>query len=202
MVGRLLNINHNPGVMKKYIVISALIFCGYLASAQSGCTCLPEGITFSTQSQIDSFPINYTGCNKILGDVVIEGDGIKSLNGLSALTCIGSDLRIRNNDSLISLSGLDNVTSIGGNVLIGDSWFGGNKSLTNLTGLDGLTSIGGNLEIYWNNALTSLTGLEGLTSIGGDLWIVDNDSLSTCEAEGICSYLSSPSGTVRIYNNV
>jgi hypothetical protein len=34
--------------------------------------CLPEGITFTTQAQIDSFQINYPGCNAVEGNVIIE----------------------------------------------------------------------------------------------------------------------------------
>ena len=33
--------------------------------------CLPEGITFSTQAEIDNFQTNYPGCTEIEGDVVI-----------------------------------------------------------------------------------------------------------------------------------
>ena len=38
--------------------------------------CLPEGITFTTQEQIDNFQTNYPGCTEIEGDVYI-GDGCR-----------------------------------------------------------------------------------------------------------------------------
>ncbi len=51
--------------------------------------CLSEGITFTTQEQIDSFQINYPSCTEIEGDVGIYGDDITNLNGLNVLTSIG-----------------------------------------------------------------------------------------------------------------
>lgn len=58
-------------------------------SAQS---CLPDGITFSTQEQIDNFQINYPGCTEIEGGVIIEGDGITNLDGLNVINSIGAYL--------------------------------------------------------------------------------------------------------------
>ncbi len=34
--------------------------------------CLPEGITFTTQAQIDNFQLNYPGCTEIEGDMKIK----------------------------------------------------------------------------------------------------------------------------------
>jgi hypothetical protein len=53
---------------------------------QLGCTCLPEGINFTTQAQIDNFQTNYPGCTEIEGDVLILGSNITNLTGLSVLT--------------------------------------------------------------------------------------------------------------------
>ena len=114
--------------MKKLILSLILLFIWFMGSSQG---CLPQGIIFITQAQIDSFPINYTNCKKIEGQVNIgiaekdisnrkgtanprTGDGpIINLNGLSALTSIGSDLLIFANIDLKSLTGLNNLISIG-----------------------------------------------------------------------------------------
>jgi len=111
--------------------------------------CLPEGITFTSQAEIDNFQINYPGCIEIEGNVTIKGDDITNLNGLNVLT------------------------SVGGSFLIGDTTYScvGNPALSNLTGLENLFSIGGSLEIYCNDTLESLNGLENLSSLGGDLRI-------------------------------
>jgi hypothetical protein len=104
--------------MKKVIIaitLSLIIISGYSQS------CLPEGITFETQAQIDSFQINYPNCKEIEGDVYIGAEGgssITNLNGLNVITSIDGSLHIGwvggswphhyNNPLLTSLSGLSN----------------------------------------------------------------------------------------------
>ena len=158
--------------MKKLsLIIFVLIFFQITALSQISQTCLPEGITFTTQSQIDSFQINYPNCTEIEGDVEIFGFYITNLNGLNVLTAFGGELIIWHNVALTSLSGLNNVTTIGGDLLIRATY-----ALTSLTGLNNVTTIGGDLLIRDNDALTSLSGLDNMTSIGGDLLIRDNDA--------------------------
>ena len=74
--------------------------------------CLPEGITFTTQEQIDNFQNNYPGCTEIEGDVYIgdwmSGSSITNLNALGILTSVDGSLHIGHNPSLTSLIGLDN----------------------------------------------------------------------------------------------
>jgi len=149
--------------MKKFYTLLLVLFITNSTLAQS---CLPEGIEFITQSQIDNFQNNYPGCTEIEGNVLIRGAGPDSLNGLSVLTHIGGELTIEDNSFLTSLNGLDNLTSVGGNLIIDN-----NDEFTNLSGLDNLTSVGGSLQISGSLSLTSLTGLEKLTTIGGSLQI-------------------------------
>ena len=215
--------------MKKLTLLIALLIAVQSFGFSQGC--LPDGIAFTTQAEIDSFQTNYPNCTEIEGDVYIGyyyGTDISNLNGLHILTSIGGNLNIINNDALSSLSGLENLTSIGGNLVVRR-----NAALASLTGLEDVTSIGGDLNIKNNDALTSLTGLEGLTSIGGDLTIggygdygsgndaltslsgldninpgsltnVDisnNNLLTTCNSQWLCDYLMNPNGTIRIYDN-
>jgi len=181
--------------MKKSVLITIVLLIGYQTEMLSQ-SCLPEGITFTTQSQIDKFQLFYPNCTEIEGDVIIEGQNIINLNGLNVLTFIGGNLRIGratsyySNPNLTSLSGLDNVTSIGGYLLIqgnfsltsltgleninyvtGGLLIRNNHSLTDLSGLDNLDSIGGSLTMYYNNAMVSLSGLDNVTSIGGGISI-------------------------------
>jgi hypothetical protein len=185
--------------MKKiYIVLIALLLMnGAIGQQKKPCVpCLPEGITFTTQSQIDSFQINYPNCTQIEGDVTIAGSDITNLNGLIALNAVGGSLSFGDivigflghyyavgNSALTCLTGLDGLTSIGGNLYIYE-----NDTLASLTGLDNLTFIGGNLVIgiiYWigyvsgNKNLTDLSSLSNLTSIGGGLQIFYNTSLTS-----------------------
>jgi len=200
------------------LLIFILFFYQITASSQP---CLPEGITFTTQAEIDNFQTNHPNCTEIVGDVTISGNDITNLNGLSVLTAIGESLFIGHNNAIINLTGLENLTSIGGylniwandamtsiagldNVTsIGESLFiGHNNALINLTGLENLSSIGGYLNIWANNALTNITGLDNIDAASiVNLFITDNYSLSNCEVQGICNYLANPNGTVNIYGN-
>ncbi len=165
--------------MKTLIPLVVLLLLSFQTKIFSQ-PCLPEGITFSTQTQIDNFQSDYPGCTEIEGSVTISGSGITHLNGLNVLTSIGGDLSIFENDSLTSLTGLGNLTSVGGNVRIA-----GNPVLTSVSALNNLTYIPGNLEIgvfyaqnfHGNPLLSDLTGFNNLDSIGGSLHIFQNSSL-------------------------
>ncbi len=160
---------------KKVLFLLMAILSLYLANAQG---CLPEGITFSTQEQIDRFQANFPGCTEIEGIVIISGVDITNLNGLNTLVSIGGSLEIgtswlpTNNQHLISLSGLELLTSIGGDLRISE-----NDSLSDIFAFSNLTSVGGNIEIVENDALTNLSGLENLTSIPGTIGIFYNDNM-------------------------
>jgi len=148
--------------------------------------CLPQGITFTTQEQIDNFQVNYPGCTEIKGDVIISDyfpENITNLNGLGVLNSIRGDLKIIVNPVLTSLAGLEGLTSIDSTLTISN-----NIGLLTLTGLEGLTSIGGDLTLIDNDALTNLSGLAGLTSIGRNIYLSDNNSLTSLTGlEGLTS---------------
>jgi hypothetical protein len=171
--------------MKKLIFLIALMAINYSVVFSQGC--LPEGITFTTQEQIDNFQTNYPGCTEIEGEIQIfnqfGGTDISNLNGLGVLTSKGSNLVIFGIDSLTNLSGLDNLTSIGGSFEISVS------SIKSLTGLGNLTSIGNNFLIGHNDSLNSLLGINNLQSIGGQLAIVSIDNLTNLEGLDALNYI-------------
>jgi hypothetical protein len=154
--------------MKRHILtIAAVAFSHAIVFSQG---CLPEGITFGTQAEIDSFQINYPGCAEIEGNVTINGSDITNLNGLITLNSIGGNLTIgvvygwNANLALEYLTGLENLVSIGGNLIIN-----GNSILVDLSGLDNLSSAGGSLSISNNQVLNDISDLGSLNSIGGGL---------------------------------
>jgi hypothetical protein len=134
--------------------------------------CLPEGITFTTQEQIDSFPVNYPGCTEIGGNVDIMNGQITNLLGLSNITAIGGRLTIGLIEELTTLSGLDNLTTIGDYLYILN-----NENLTNLTGLNQLVTIGSSMSFYGNPSIENFEGLNNLNSIGGDFFVEWNENL-------------------------
>ena len=123
--------------MNKLSLLAFLLLIFLNSNPQS---CLPEGIIFSSQAQIDSFQTIYPGCAKIDGNVIISGPDIINLNELNSLDSIGGDLNINSNDVLVDLAGLE-----------------------------GLTFISEDLRIYSNPELLVLTGLDNLNFIGSDI---------------------------------
>ena len=113
--------------------------------AQLNEPCLPDGIFFNSQAQIDNFQTDYPDCDAIGGYVIIYGDDITNFNGLNNLNSIGGDLSINGNTSLTTLTGFDNLDSIGGSFMIEN-----NVSLTTLTDLGHKVFIGGDLQIFEN----------------------------------------------------
>ncbi|NUO02442.1 MAG: hypothetical protein HUU01_17700 [Saprospiraceae bacterium] len=119
--------------MKKHILPTLLaLVLSLSAQAQS---CLPEGITFYTQAEVDQFPALYPGCTAIGGDVYMRPPGVVNLDSLIGLISIGGDLIIDAN--LVSLRGLDSLTSIGGSLLMHYT------SVPDMSGLNKLQSIQG-----------------------------------------------------------
>ena len=216
--------------MKKALIILAFItaHCSLFTVHLHSQPCLPNGIIFTTQAQIDSFPINYPNCTIIEGFVQIGGEphvsDISHLDGLSVVTYIGGDLIIINNDFLDNLDGLMPMDSIGGSVTCsnnpitgllsdlfgsafgssvgGDGLFTGLPRLKDFYGLDSLWFLGGSLTIEANDSLYSLEGIDNIKagSIDG-VYITQNPALSTCEVQSICDYLSNQVGPVEIHNN-
>ncbi len=205
-------------------------------------TCLPGGITFTSQAEINAFPANYPGCTNILGDVLIDEtvngditnvdslsqlvavsgnlsisnnpgltnlygllsltsvngllgfhacDALLSLNGLQALTAVGS-LGISSMDGLIDMNGLNNLSNIGNFLEIV-----GNEGLVDLDGLQAVTNIPGSVLIWDNDALTSLNGLNGLVTVGSTFFLHGNPTLSSLS--GLNS-LTTVNGYLRIYS--
>ncbi|RFN57839.1 T9SS type A sorting domain-containing protein [Marixanthomonas ophiurae] len=154
--------------------------------------CLPNGITFTSQTQIDDFPSNYPGCTEIVGDVFIAGN-LSNLDGLSQIRNIGGFLKINNttlenldglenlqtiesllieyNNNLQNIQALANITSVSRILLIV------NESLLSLSGLEGITNIPLELNIHQNQALESLMGLQNLVNIGNNCTIYLNSQL-------------------------
>ncbi len=167
-----------------YILLFGLLVSGGVMAQP----CLPEGITFETQAQIDSFQINYPNCTEIEGSLLIglyPSNEISNLDSLYSLTLISGDLGIMHNYSLYSLSGLENIDTIIGQVSIY-----GNNELTNLNGLNNLKHIGESLGIgiilfngmevfsIGNDNLETLSGMNNIMSIEGGLGVFGNSSLT------------------------
>ncbi len=158
--------------MKKFTLVIVLIFITQVILLSQ--PCLPGGITFTNQTDIDNFQTNHPNCTEIGGDLIIDGETISNLNGLSVVTQIDGKLEVIGCDILSSLTGLNNVTFIDGDLNIV-----GNDALFSLLGLEGLTSFDGDFNVRVNNYMINFNGLNNLTSIGGSVWIYLNNNLSS-----------------------
>lgn len=193
-----------------FLLLVALLLCGS-AQAQS---CLPNGITFSNQAQINNFPTNYPGCTSIAGDVRINGNNITNLNGLSAITTIEgsftlyncplltnvnglSNLKIANSVNIFSMDALANLSGLGQLTEV-KTWMAISniKSLVSLEGLGNLVSVGEGFMVSLNPALESLNGLDKLTSVGGRLAVTDLPKLKGLEG---LPQLASVGGDFELY---
>ncbi|MCB2222420.1 MAG: T9SS type A sorting domain-containing protein [Bacteroidetes bacterium] len=179
--------------MKKPTFFVFIIFFNFIiVSAQS--PCLPEGIIFTTQAQIDSFQVNYPGCTDIGWHTSISGPNIENLLGLSVLNSIGGNLHIWET-SLTNLNGLEGIEAIFSFFIILNNPF-----LKSLSGLENLTFTGSDFWIVNNDSLTDLSGLVSII-INPGLKIAGNGMLSECDIQSICDYLASPNEPIIIENN-
>jgi len=94
--------------MKIKYAISLIIYY-FLTNVYLFGQCPPSNITFSSQSEIDNFILNYPNC-EILEFTNISGNDISNLNGFSNIKYMCDDLRITNCPNLIDISGLSNIT--------------------------------------------------------------------------------------------
>jgi hypothetical protein len=179
----------------RYLFINIIILAGYYQATFSQ-SCLPEGITFTTQAQIDNFQTNYPGCTVIEGNVnigtSIPNYSIEDLSGLGSITKIMGQLKILYCNDLVDLTGLENLSYIGGNLKIAL-----NNSLVNLSGLSGLNKIGGYCELY-GCPLNDISGINQVDTIGGYIDLNFCNSLIIADGFAGLDYLG---GNLMIYHN-
>ena len=172
--------------MKKLTILFLILLVISATGFSQGC--LPEGITFTSQQQIDNFQTDYPNCTMIEGDVIILNADISNLDGLSVLTEIGGKLII-DSTQLTSLQGLNALTSIGDGFSIVY-----NMGISNMAGLDALTTIEGSLSVGFSE-MENFYGMPELNSIGGlMLYMTGTTSLSGLEG------LSAINGTLSLDN--
>jgi len=157
--------------MKRSILVAlVVVMVGWTASGQ---TCLPGGITFSSQSEIDGFASAYPGCIEIEGDVSISGSTIVNLDNLLQIKRVLGNVTISGGHQILDCSGLDSISYIGGNLSIEHT-----DQIETFDGFNGLDSIGGELIISHNGDLSAISGFNELNYIGGTVDISNNSKLS------------------------
>ena len=147
-------------------------------------TCFWDGLTLSSQAEVDSFTINYGTCSYIPGELIISGNDITHMDSLYSLIAIGGGLFI-NQTSLSDLNGLENLNTLGSSLSIRNC-----PMLNDISQLGSIDSLGGSLTIE-NTQLINLIGLQGIRNIPLTLAILNNplleglNGLSSIERTGL-----------------
>ena len=176
----------------KYLYILLFSLVQYSSYSQS---CLPDGILFTSQNEVDAFIIDYPNCTEIEGNVTIVGVDISDLSPFANLLKIGGDLLVGSyfigNEVLLNLDGLQNIDSVLGDIMIWNNPLlesvaplspvhvttidiMNNTSLNDLTSLSSFTSIKDDFLLVNNVAIESLNGMDNISNIGGVLSISHN----------------------------
>ncbi len=199
--------------------IPTLLFISFIFSLSLHAQpCLPGGITFTAQSQIDNFQTANPNCTQIGGNVSIQGADIANLNNLSVIESIGGDLIITSNDALVNLTGLNNLEWVGGAMRVqnnpslanidglenlaavrGDFFYiANNPPLNSVSGLSSLDSVGGIFQIWSMPLLTNLNGLENLKYVAEDFAVFENAALTSLAGLDDLNFIG---GALRVYEN-
>ena len=145
--------------------------------------CLPGGMRFTSQRQLDEMVDMYPDCEEIYGSVIVEdttsGD-ITSLKGLRNIRRIWGTLTIKNNKILSDLDGLQQLEVVNRGLII--------------TGNPGLKSV---------EELQHLDILQLGTPTGSESTVIikDNPLLSKCSVDFLCAYAANRKYKVRVENN-
>jgi len=159
--------------MKKLIYYLVLFL--FLPVSLISQSCLPDGIIFTTQEEVDYFPANYPSCTEISGRVIINGDNITNLDSLYSIVSIGRRLMIYNCPNIVSLYGLHNLNDVD-TLMVSYS-----EKLKTLSGLEGITELT-YLSIGVMEALPNLNGLDNLAKINYSFRLTRNNNLTDISA--------------------
>jgi len=141
-----------------------ILFCMYCFLAAQGQSCFLGGITFSTQEQIDNFPIDNPNCIEI-GRILITGTDINNLEPLSQLEQVQGSLIIKDCPALLDVVWGNQIILIRDSLVIEN-----NLNLITIDGFNSITNLE-NLYIGFNPLLMEIDGFESLESVSNDMTV-------------------------------
>jgi len=142
-----------------WTTFAPLLLAAALPGQARAVDCTPADITLSTQSAVDDFQANHGPCDRVVGQLNIDGEDIENIDGLASLTSVGGGLGFVFATSLTNVDGLSSLDSINGSLFFTDS-----ESLTQVDGLANLVTVGGQVYFTFNDELINLNGLSKLSS--------------------------------------
>lgn len=149
----------------KFLASSLLLLFSITCFCQN---CLPEGIQFKSQSQVDSFRILYPGCTMIGGNVKFSvGGHFTSFDSLDHIQIIEGNLELRG-----AITSLDTIRAFRSlKAVNGDLFLSYLFNVEAIIGFDSILHIGGHLALTDFHELNILDAFENLESIGENLEI-------------------------------
>lgn len=166
--------------MKHILLLTILGFLQILPSRAQVCN--EVEIILGDQTAVDQFHLNYPDCHEQINRLIIEGDGVTNLLGLSAISSC-AELTIKNTPNLHSLEGLNSLHQV-------VNLFIENTGITNFNGLESLDTVGFLMHIYGNDQLKDLTGLDALKFVSA-LFITQCDSFNSLNGLLSLEYIKS-----------
>lgn len=157
----------------KYFQI--IVFFTLHISNSNSQSCLENGISFFSQSDVDQFTVDFSDCDTIVGDVFIFGSTITNLEALSNIKSIGGNFTITYTEQLINTSDLVSLDEIRGAIIISD-----NEGLEDITEIANLSFHGTSIDIQNNQNLKSINGFNSYQDIN-DIKIINNISLDSVQ---------------------
>jgi len=136
-------------------ILSVIIFLVFNTGLMAQC---PNTITLTSQAQVDNFNQTFPNCIEFEGNLLIQGNTISNLAGLSSLTALYGVVEIKNTQ-LTNLEDLSAVSTINGALSIE-----GNPNLISLEGLDHITNLD-SISIKSNPSLINYLGLRNLETV-------------------------------------
>lgn len=151
--------------MKRILFFALSLLSYFVLIAQP---CLPDGITFSTQEELNQFQVDYPDCTVIEGDVMITSYKVTDLTPFQNIEEFQGNFTVYFNSQIENFIGLENLKKIGGTFRVEST------NILNFEGLENLMNIDGDFEVKVNygypmnfDGLSSLTEIEESLIIGG-----------------------------------
>ncbi len=113
-------------------------------------------VTLVNQAEVDAFE-----CPIVNGDLVIAGEDIVNLDGLSELQSVGGRLSIGNNPLLHKINGFESLQNVDGNIFIHS-----HNALDEVLGFNNLIKTGEGISFSYNENLKTIQGFSSIESAG------------------------------------
>lgn len=152
-----------------WLSILLLISLFFIQNVHSQCS--QSSYSFSTQQEVDNFPMVHPTCTDVTGNLLIQSNSdITNLDSFRQLIRVANRISIRGNNELRNLNGLRNIISCD------DLEISNNANLTNADGVANIQEVNGSIIFVNNPRIQTFIGLNVPDQIDKAI-VADNDSI-------------------------